>query len=402
MEVKIITRTVDALDNETSKDYSLLESKIIAGREAGICYSSESYSSEGIHNREAALKRADNLLKMGHYSPFDHITIGLEIDGIPKILAMMLNSLEFYTTSEKSARYTKMKPQSDRELNLYEKWTSIIEKQIKEVYGDIPNAKKLAMENARYMLSVFTPTTMGYTTTFRQFSYICYWLKQAVSEFESHPNKLNVRLKEYCNELYNKLIGLTDGLIPTTSGGFENFLPCEFGAKELDVHEYIGDVFSVESIVSLSSLAQKQRHRTLHVFTDFSGETSGKYGYYIPKIIRCDEYLVDKWLKDIKSLADFFPQGTLVKVVEQGLASDFFRMCYERLCGRAQLETMEATASVMKKFIENKDKLSLKNQEKLAMMTSKHGDVQCRCLFEDFKCKEPCYWGAKGGLTRLV
>jgi len=50
---------------------------------------------------------------------------------------------------------------------LYEKWIGIFERKIK---SDYPNEKflsdskihKLAMENARYMISVMTPTKMEY------------------------------------------------------------------------------------------------------------------------------------------------------------------------------------------------------------------------------------------------
>ena len=48
-----------------------------------------------------------------------------------KIIAMILNSTEFYTTSEKSARYTLMKPETEREAMLYEKWQKIFKEEIK-------------------------------------------------------------------------------------------------------------------------------------------------------------------------------------------------------------------------------------------------------------------------------
>ena len=41
---------------------------------------------------------------------------------LPKIIAMLLNSLGMYATSEKSARYTIMKPETELEETLYNKW----------------------------------------------------------------------------------------------------------------------------------------------------------------------------------------------------------------------------------------------------------------------------------------
>ena len=75
---------------------------------------------------------------------------------------MILNNEKVYNTSEKSARYTKMQP-SKEEKELYEKWI--------EIYKEIcisakisknrrkKGSEKLAQENARYLISVFTPAT---------------------------------------------------------------------------------------------------------------------------------------------------------------------------------------------------------------------------------------------------
>ena len=44
----------------------------------------------------------------GHHSVYDHSYIMLYLDQVPKLLAMLINNERMYTTSEKSARYTKM------------------------------------------------------------------------------------------------------------------------------------------------------------------------------------------------------------------------------------------------------------------------------------------------------
>lgn len=82
-------------------------------------------------NEEKTLKRASNTLKMGHHSVFDHVSFNLALSNIPKILAMILNNEGMYTTSEKSARYTKMQV-SERESSLYEKWIKIFSEQIEK------------------------------------------------------------------------------------------------------------------------------------------------------------------------------------------------------------------------------------------------------------------------------
>ena len=94
---------------------------------------------------------------------------------------MVINNEHEYTTSEKSARYTPIirKDNSiitEREEQLYNKWLNIFKIKIKAKYGNIYNdfkIKTLAQENARYLISVFTPATiMEYTTNFGQLNYI--------------------------------------------------------------------------------------------------------------------------------------------------------------------------------------------------------------------------------------
>ena len=66
-------------------------------------------------------------LNNGHHSVYDHTYINFNIQNIPKILAMVLNNEKQYTTSEKSARYTKITPGENsvitkEEVDLYNKW----------------------------------------------------------------------------------------------------------------------------------------------------------------------------------------------------------------------------------------------------------------------------------------
>ena len=106
---------------------------------------------------EKTQRRANGNLESGHHSVFGHAHYNLIFEGIPKILAMILNNEKIYNTSEKSARYTKMQP-SEEEKVLYEKWIEKYKKVIKEEYPEFDDkkVKKLAQENARYLISVFT------------------------------------------------------------------------------------------------------------------------------------------------------------------------------------------------------------------------------------------------------
>ena len=119
---------------------------------------------------------------------------------------MLLNNEKVYTTSEKSARYTKMEL-SGIEKELYDKWNDKLGKIIAEKYGhlsyfDERRIKKLAMENARYFTSVMTPTSMAYTVSIRQLNYLCGWMQQ----FEKSSNPIYKLLAPTANEFVEKNI----------------------------------------------------------------------------------------------------------------------------------------------------------------------------------------------------
>ena len=167
MKISVLgsTKVGYMLPKEEAVDFS--------GKSAGICYLPDTIETLFNEPVENTAKRANGNIKNGHHSVFGHVTYNLCFENIPKILAMILNNEKMYNTSEKSARYTKMSP-SPRENVLYLKWIDIFKKEISKKYPDFnpKRVEKLAQENARYMISVFTPTTiMEYSVPFGQLNY---------------------------------------------------------------------------------------------------------------------------------------------------------------------------------------------------------------------------------------
>ena len=91
-----------------------------SGKSAGICYLPDTLDVLFNEPIEKTEKRAQMNIQSGHHSVFGHATYNLSLEGIPKILAMILNNEKVYNTSEKSARYTVMQT-SDEEQVLYDK-----------------------------------------------------------------------------------------------------------------------------------------------------------------------------------------------------------------------------------------------------------------------------------------
>ena len=356
-----------------------------SGKEAGICYMPDTIDTILEEPEEKTMKRANGNMSSNHHSVFGHAHYNFAFEEIPKIMAMVLNNEGIYCTSEKSARYTKMQP-SEEEKMLYEKWIEIYKERIHEVYPNIEEkqAQKLAQENARYLISVFTPATvMGHTISFQQFSYILHFMEDFVQkEEETNFNKL---LKPYFQEFVEMNSKFkVEGINP----GSKNRKLSLF--SDIEREDEFGENYCVTYWASFAQLAQAQRHRTLkyEILIDSLNEEF----YFVPPIIEGTK-LEDEWLKDIKSLSEYFPQGRQVLVNERGTVENFILKCKERLCGCAQLEITMQTKETLEWYL----KYTKETNERVYNYLMQYA-TGARCTFADYKCSKPCIWGAKNAL----
>ena len=358
-----------------------------AGKSAGICYLPHNTEKLFSESEEKTIKRAENTLKSGHHSVYSHSVYNFVLEGIPKILAMILNNEKMYNTSEKSARYTKMES-TGIEKELYEEWIEIYKEKIKEKYTDFDEKKvlKLAQENARGIISVFTPaTTMEYTTDFRQINYIIHWAEDFIENAEN--TLFNQKLKDVLKDFINQM---PDIIIPELNSKTKNRTFSLFAKR--DRKEEFGENYSTNYEVSFSELAQAQRHRTIY----YEMQIKDKASYYVPKIIQNTD-LETKWIKDLSSLENNFPQAMLVKVNERGTVENFILKCQERICGAAQLEIMNQTKDTLDKYIENTRNTNKEVYEYLLPYSK-----GARCTFPGFKCTAPCVFGGINALNRSI
>ena len=68
------------------------ESKLFSGKVAGVCYAKEGYRKLENEDVEKTKRRISMTMDNGHHSVYDHVTITLNLENIPKILAMVLNN----------------------------------------------------------------------------------------------------------------------------------------------------------------------------------------------------------------------------------------------------------------------------------------------------------------------
>ena len=381
MEIKIIA--------STKVGYALPKNEALnfSGKSAGICYLPDSLETLFAEPIEKTEKRVKNNIASGHHSVFGHPTYNFSLERIPKILAMVLNNEKIYNTSEKSARYTIMEP-STQEKELYEKWIKIYSNEISNKYPnfDEKRVKKLAQENARYLISVFTPSTvMEYTVNFAQFNYIINWAKDYIKS--EQDNSFSLKLKQVFKDF---LQAIPDLEVEGLDSKMKNRTFSLF-AKRNNRKEEFGENYCTTYLASFAQLAQAQRHRTL----SFEMTLLDTPQYYIPPIIRNTKY-ENKWLEDISSLKNYYPQGMLVQVNERGTIENFILKCTERLCGSAQLEIMQQTEYTMNKYLEaTKENPNLYNY----LLPYSKG---ARCTFPGWKCNSPCIFGGKNAITRII
>lgn len=403
MQVKVQSLTCK------SNDFNVEEMQKIVGTYAGVCYMPNTYDALA-QDTERAIKRAKQTIAMGHHSIADHFQISIVLEDIPKAVAMVLNSLGFYTTSEKSGRYTSCDSVLQKEELegrlwgkksygiLIPKWNDIFYKLIKDKYSDMDDkqATKLANENTRYLLSVFAPfTTMVYTTSIRQWNYLLSWvvyLSEYVKMYKDDLSPFIVRLSLELDGLADKLQFLYIEGLEDTKRLFFPFLD-DLTETWTDVPEYWGMSYTVKYSCSFVALAQLQRHRTIDYFMQLSDDAR----FYVPPILEGTEYL-QQWVYANMVMYPHYPAGILVNVTECGTVPNFILKCEERNCGRAQYETAMNTVhtySMLKALGDDSVKQYLKQFGDDIL--TKGQLLHC--------CKEPCYFGCSKALDfaeRLV
>ena len=389
------------ITGSTKLNYRAEKSELddFGGKSAGICYSEKPFENLLNENSELTEKRIEQTKNGGHHSVYGHTEINLLLEGIPKALAMFLNNEHEYNTSERSARYTKLNLTGD-EQKLYEKWVEIFTKKITDRYSRITpdwftdrKIKSLAQENARYLIPVFTPTTMMYSTSYRQLNYIYGFVQKELKR--NDLTDFDKMMRPYFAEFEKclKETGYIDDKLQKDGKGREFSL---IDRDKDDMQEYFGDVYATTYMGSFAELAQAQRHRTLNYKLKFSKINN----YFIPPIIKDDQNLVDEWLCDCDKQKNKFPQGLLVKIEEQGTYPNFILKMQERLCSCAQLEIAMQTKATLFKYIKS---LKLSNHPKAEQLEKyKNGS---RCTFpgdHKFECKTRCGFDEGITMDRLI
>lgn len=395
MKVQIISEQFRNEDGTLDKKRALL----FGGLAAGICYDKEGFDHLKNEPEDVTMKRISGTLDRGHHSPYGNISISFEIQNIPKILAMVLNNEREYNTCEKSARYTPIERSEGSsitydEARLYYKWLDLLKKKIQESYGEQFGKFKirtLAQENARYFISVFMPTSMEYTTSFRQINYIASWMKKYIANAnlsDEFQKKLSSSMQDflYCLEQLNVLEA---GLMVNDKSRSISLFGKDLFQREI----HFGDVYSTKYYGSFAQFAQAQRHRSLKYQLEMQDHPT----FFVPPIIEDNLFLVSEWLQDMNRVKKNHPQGEMVLIHEAGTYDNFILKCMERLCSSAQLEISNQTRETLLRY---KEALK-KSNSYLADDIERHSHG-ARCTFPEYHCFSDCHFAEGKTLTRKI
>lgn len=387
MEVKLIGFT-----NATgeTQNFSLQNSLEFCSKMGGICYMKGKFEDLLNESQEASKKRLKILLKSGHHSVFDHVKLNFEMSNIPKIIAMILNNEKDYTTSEKSARYTKFEDLPGKEGELYSKWMEKLTKVIFEKYPNLydKNSKnpmlkitKLAQENARYFVSIFTPSTaMAYTVSLRQLNYIIYMMEDYINTCDI-LDEFNILLVPYLKQFISFFDEYQVDVL--TPNGKSRKLSLFGNLKYFGIKDCFSYTYQTTFEASYACMAQSQRHRSEHTFMYNLKE----FKFYVPEILEDNQNLKEEWLSDAVLVKDIYPQGRIIKIVQTGNIDTLLLKARERVCGQAQLEIMRHTVQTLRDF-ESKSEYGDILKEQVNNATAK-------CKFKNGTCSKPCAFGAK-------
>jgi len=436
MKINLGPNTAFMKDGKLALEEDLLD----AGVKAGVCYNDGlNVTPETIRNTESKstlIARGIRTILETHTSPTEQQNIGLEITGISKRLCMILNNQKEYTADERSFRYTEVKVSdaiSQKEVLLYNKWLKIFEDLITAKYWDFyrkftktdKGAKntihKLAQENARYMLSIDTTTTLTYTVPLAQINKIALYMKRVIEnpmnqferdcvpqfqEFIKQLKDLNVIItKEKIYELSKKVEGLEEALRKSKlSLDFDSYKGNDdylyINNKEIDlslfswrnkfsVIDYPNMVnpasISYNNYQSYTITAHEVRHRTFAVEIKLLDE----FKAVDLDILHDTPNLLKEWFDDMYSVRDCNPQGQLIKV--NRIATIYNLIHYvgkERLCERAQLEIEKFYLKELLPYVKE-ELLRQNNTEFVKLLEPYIGTL--RCMWPDFKCPSPCH-----------
>ncbi len=421
---------------ENIKDFIRTEEIKISGKSAAMCYLKDDFG-KILANNEGAALRFSKVVATHHHSIAEHAHVEVIITGISKVLAMILNNQRIYCTSEKSGRYTDMSTSVYQdEKRRYDTWYRrlydvLMSRADSMTFSKNENPEqvidKLAKENARYVLDIFSPiVSMCYTCSLSQWNYLAQWMREAIPrlDYQLKHSHDDIGMVSYCSNLKDEfekfsqciedagliIPGLInrkgrkiDTMIDNYSSIYGRLKSTADMLLEYPTVDVLDDNIVVRYKASFAAMAQLQRHRTSRFTMSVVHEggaifrTADCYDYdrrmtyFCPTVLCGMEYVYKEWNSDMNLVArhQTLPIATKIAFKMTTTFEDFRQIMMERCCGRAQFETYKTVAEIHQALFRQ----SSEYREFCADYNLPQRGVT-KCMMQ--KCAEPCRFIAKG------
>lgn len=388
---------------------------------ARSCYSSKIKLPSDIHDWEGKYDLALDLKKSGHHTTLQHVYFTFAMSGISRLsIWRFFHAHRFYNSDQVSQRYALIDKENfyiDEnllnikdvyELNntligIYEKLIVILEDDYKssENKVEVKNAKKKAMENARYILPQSVSAHMYHTinlstllkyykgrysapnATIEIASIIEKMVESVLMEHEDLKylfediDKKNKNIYKYNETLNNVNFSIMKKDVELLNvSEIQHSVDHSFYADTDALYFLFNNLESTSNVklkmnISLSADSQNQRHRTsVGVREDLTKNIARTIGtlsefianQYIPEVFYKNEIALDLYYEaleqiykviintDISYAPYLLPNSNKVIIIEQTNYSDFIHKSKTRLCLNAQEEIRFLTYKVIDEF----------------------------------------------------
>ena len=400
---------------------SLIKNKVnpvdISVGSARTCYSVNLKTPDSISKWSGKKGLLLDLFKSGHHTTLQHVNFTFQMEGISRLsIWRFFHSHRFYNSDQVSQRYTEVNESLFKSFNnsdidsyhnsLIEKYYDLI-RILTPIYENssnkvvVKNAKKHAMENARYILPQSVLANMYHTINLSTLLRYKASLKFNVDCNEEISEIVNLMVQSVINaypdlsEIFNYVDSQSkkiksNNLFEIQSEKLLSILLCQDKPSKLIDHSgfvsnvnnnFPGDNMGLSALfnseaglenftfnlkLSLSADSQNQRHRTAYSIRPELGVLlkHNCHEYYIPDIFHENEEAMEIYSAAINEskviiskneiLAPYLLlNGYVIAIKEVNSCLDFVHKSEKRLCLNSQEEITKMTWNMVESLIKN-------------------------------------------------
>jgi|GEM_PF-3632075 hypothetical protein len=305
------------------------------------------------HNyNQSPLSKSTSTNSEGGSKPSE-VRLHISICQMPYFLTLILESESLYPIT-KSYIMRNYSQSCNNENNLYKKWSDIFSKCLYSRYHNVLDdafLKKIARINADYLISIFRPIDATYIISIEKINYIC----QQMMNFTMLCGNNNL-----CNKLSLFMLDFISAFSGfMKAGSSKNVIDLSIFDANQKMQEHFGSTYSTYYNGSFRLLFENLKSSELR---HLPCNINHSIGFFTPLIIK-KASLAQEWYRDIQSLSNNCPCGTLIAIQESGNLRDFKTKVNRVCCSTVLPELANQTKLTLKKYLISADCQPLEHQD---------------------------------------